>query len=91
MGIVPKCLNFICYYMVKDFFKILTDKHTFIYTHIHIYLGTCYVYHISHLKTQTPLKDIDLGFPDSSLVKNLPAMQETPFRFPGQEDPLEKG
>ena len=91
MGIVPKCLNFICYYMAKDFFKILTDKHTCIYTHIHIYLGTCYMYHISHLKTQTPLKDIDLGFPDSSLVKNLPAMQETPFRFPGQEDPLEKG
>ena len=56
MGIVPKCLNFICYYMVKDFFKILTDKHTFIYTHIHIYLGTCYVYHISHLKTQTPAR-----------------------------------
>ena len=25
------------------------------------------------------------------LVKNLPAMQETPVRFLGQEDPLEKG
>ena len=25
------------------------------------------------------------------LVKNRPAMQETPVRFPGQEDPLEKG
>ena len=24
-------------------------------------------------------------------VKNLPAMQETPVRFLGQEDPLEKG
>ena len=24
-------------------------------------------------------------------VKNLPAMQETPARFLGQEDPLEKG
>ena len=25
------------------------------------------------------------------LVKNVPAMQETPVRFLGQEDPLEKG
>ena len=25
------------------------------------------------------------------LIKNPPAMQETLFRFPGQEDPLEKG
>ena len=25
------------------------------------------------------------------LVKNLPEMQETPVRFLGQEDPLEKG
>ena len=27
----------------------------------------------------------------AQLVKNLPAMQETPFQFLGQEDPLEKG
>ena len=27
----------------------------------------------------------------AQLVKNPPAMQETPVRFPGQEDPLEKG
>ena len=26
----------------------------------------------------------------AQLVKNLPAMQETPVRFLGQEDPLEK-
>ena len=26
----------------------------------------------------------------AQLVKNLPAMQETPFRFPGRKDPLEK-
>ena len=33
-----------------------------------------------------------MGFPDSSAgIKNLPAMQETPVRFLGQEDPLEKG
>ena len=27
----------------------------------------------------------------AQLVKNPPAMQETPFHFLGQEDPLEKG
>ena len=27
----------------------------------------------------------------AQLVNNLPAMQETPVRFLGQEDPLEKG
>ena len=27
----------------------------------------------------------------AQMVKNLPAMQETPVRFLGQEDPLEKG
>ena len=27
----------------------------------------------------------------AQLIKNLPAMQETPFRLLGQEDPLEKG
>ena len=30
------------------------------------------------------------GFPGGSLVKNLPAMQETWVVSPGQEDPLEK-
>ena len=27
----------------------------------------------------------------TQLLKNLPVMQETPVRFLGQEDPLEKG
>ena len=27
----------------------------------------------------------------AELVKNQPAMQETPVQFPGWEDPLEKG
>ena len=27
----------------------------------------------------------------AQLVNNLPAMQETPIQFLGQEDPLEKG
>ena len=72
-------------------FQNFNDKHTCIFTHIHTYLGTCHIYHISHLQTQTPLKDTDLDFPDSSLVKNPPVMQETPFPFPCREDPLEKG
>ena len=32
-----------------------------------------------------------LGFPDGSVVKNLPAMQETQVRSLGWEDPLEEG
>ena len=31
-------------------------------------------------------RDVDLA----QLVKNLPAIQETPVRFLGQKDPLEK-
>ena len=33
---------------------------------------------------------LPLGFPGSSVVKNLPAMQETPVQFLGWEDPFEK-
>ena len=32
-----------------------------------------------------------MGFPDGSVVKNLPAMQETWDRSLGWKDPLEKG
>ena len=32
-----------------------------------------------------------MGFPGGSLVKNLPAMQETPDRSLGLEESLEKG
>ena len=32
-----------------------------------------------------------MGFPDSSVVNNPPALQETPVGFLGREDPLEKG
>ena len=32
-----------------------------------------------------------MGFPDSSLVRNPPALRDTPVRFLGWEDPLEKG
>ena len=31
-----------------------------------------------------------MGFPDSSVGKESPSMQETPVRFLGQEDLLEK-
>ena len=31
-----------------------------------------------------------MGFPDGSVVKNLPAMQEMWVQSLGQEDPLEK-
>ena len=31
------------------------------------------------------------AFPIAQLVKNLPAMQDTPVRFLGQEDPLQEG
>ena len=31
-----------------------------------------------------------MGFPGGSLVKNLPAKQETPFRSLALEDPLEE-
>ena len=34
---------------------------------------------------------IGQGFLGSSVVKNLPVMQETQVRFLGWEDPLEKG
>ena len=32
-----------------------------------------------------------MGFPHSSVGKELPAVQETPVGFLGWEDPLEKG
>ena len=32
-----------------------------------------------------------MGFPDGSVVKNLPAMWETSVQSLGWEDPLEKG
>ena len=34
---------------------------------------------------------MEWDFPVAQLLKNPPAMQETPVRFLGQEDPLEKG
>ena len=44
-------------------------------------------------KSQTRLSHLcfHLGFPASSVGENPPTMQETPVRFLGQEDLLEKG
>ena len=36
------------------------------------------------------LYPLNWGFPGGSVVKNLPAIQDTQVRSPGQEDPLEK-
>ena len=54
----------------------------------------CIVHGIA--KSQTGLNDFHFHFHlgaslIAQLVKNLPAMQETPVRFLSQEDPLEKG
>ena len=32
-----------------------------------------------------------MGLPSDSVIKNMPAMQETQIQSLGQEDPLEKG
>ena len=37
------------------------------------------------------LYGLSVGFPGDSVVKNLPAMQETRVRSLGREDPLEEG
>ena len=42
---------------------------------------------VEFVRIQRPV----LGFPGGSVVKNLPAMQETWVQSLGQEDPLEKG
>ena len=36
------------------------------------------------------MPSVSLDFPDSSVVKNPPTMQETWVQFLGQEDPMEK-
>jgi len=46
------------------------------------------------LATQSPLRPTRMNIRASlvaQLVKNPPAMQETPVQFLGREDPLEKG
>ena len=50
------------------------------------------IFHLPACKTQTFNYKVLTGASlIAQLVKNPPAMQETPFRFVSQEDPLEKG
>jgi len=42
-------------------------------------------------ETHCPDENKGKGSLTAQLVKNLPAMQETPVQVLGQEDPLEKG
>ena len=44
-----------------------------------------------NLKNELQLENWNGASLVAQLVKNLPAMQETPFWFLGQEDPPEKG
>ena len=57
--------------------KKIFNLYTYIYTYSCIYIHKHIHIHISSLIAQ--------------LVKNPPAVQETPVQFLGQEDPLEKG
>ena len=60
-----------------------------------IYLVVSIIFHLIILKFEKKMTSLSAISPLNSsfiaqLVKNLPAMQETPVRFMGQEDPLEK-
>ena len=50
---------------------------------------------LAGIEPRSPALQVDSlpaeGFPDSSVAKNPPAVQETLVPFLGQEDPLEKG
>ena len=62
----------------------LCDTVIIYYTYIYVYL---LLYMYNHIYIYIYAWASLVG----QLVKNLPAMQETPVRFLGQEDPLEKG
>ena len=58
--------------------------------------GACWAIVQGVTKSQTQLSHCKIGHSFlgsliAQLVKNPPAMQETPVQFLGQEDPLEKG
>ena len=46
---------------------------------------------IQDLGSLKQFPEVSASSPIAQLVKNLPAMQKTPIRFLGREDPLEKG
>ena len=50
--------------------------HLHLFYYAHVYIHVCILY---------------MGFPDGSMVKNLPAVQVTRVRSLGQKEPLEKG
>ena len=60
--------------------------------HLSLYLQVCWLVHCaSRIKLwQLPQLPPCLGLPGSSVVKNLPAMQETGVQSFGWEDPLEE-
>ena len=60
--------------------------------HFWIWAVGCYLFCLFRDRSRPPPHSTPKHAPTSSqLVKNLPAMQETPVQFLGQEDPLEKG
>ena len=62
---------------------------------VSVTLFICFVFQIPHAKEYNICLSLSDLFPLASLiaqlVKNLSAMQETPVRVLGREDPLEKG
>ena len=66
----------------------------YIYTYIiSMYLYICVYIHIYIYRERETdrQRDRERASMIAQLVKNPPAMQETPVRFLGSEDPLEKG
>ena len=86
----PSCLNLSDLELVglekQYFYKSTTGFPN--QTHIAQHVGPLYTKKLLIILAET---QFNLGFPDSSVGKNLPAMQETPNQFLGREDPLEKG
>ena len=56
-----------------------------------ILLSSCLAFLSSDQPAKVNLKSCTWASLVAQMVKNLPAMQETPVRFLGWEDPLEKG
>ena len=87
-----------CVKVFSDFFfnwRIIVLENFFVFSQLSTWVSHKCIYMSPSSWSNLFLKissEILMGFPDSSAgIKNLPAMQETPVRFLGQEDPLEKG
>ena len=57
---------------------------------MHLFHPNAYLYPLSYPFYNEPVH-VSKGFPGGSVVKNLPAKQETQVQSLGQEDALEKG